>query len=86
MFKLFIERYVNPQNLHTSKLYNDQGFYAAFTADLNRAKRDVTIESPYLTCKLTNQLLPIFHKLRKKGVNVRMIKNRSQTNFKDSLL
>lgn len=55
-----------------SGLYNEQHFYAAFSRDIRRAQQEVIIESPYLTCRRTEELLPIFKKLVKKGVKVRV--------------
>jgi len=71
MFNLFRRR-TNPAAILTSKLYDESRFYAALTNDLRRAKREVVIESPYLTCKRTNELLPVLAKLVRQGVKVRI--------------
>lgn len=53
-----------------SKLYNQDTFYEAFERDLFRAKHEVVIESPFITTKRMNTLLPIFTKLRKRDVSI----------------
>jgi phosphatidylserine/phosphatidylglycerophosphate/cardiolipin synthase-like enzyme len=58
------------QNLLTSKLFDEHSFYEAFIHDLRRSKTEVIIESPYITCRRVNQLLPILKKLIKHGVKV----------------
>ena len=41
-----------------------------FVNDLKNAKKTVLIESPFITTKRTNELLPIFRALRYRGVQV----------------
>jgi len=53
-----------------SKLYSEQSFYSALTNDLKRARSIVVIESPYITVKRIEMLLPILKRLRKKGVKL----------------
>ena|SRR5665213_16487 len=60
----------SPQNLLTSKLFDEHSFYEAFIHDLRRSKSEVIIESPYITCRRVNQLLPILKKLVKHGVKI----------------
>src|ERR1700722_16641537 len=69
MFRL---RSPSPQDLLTSDLYDERTFYAAFIRDLKRCKREVIIESPYMTMPRTLQLKPVLKKLAKKGVKVRV--------------
>src|SRR5579859_5725815 len=56
----------------TSKLFSDKTFYAAFTNDLRHTKLEVIIESPFIANNRTDTLLPIFKKLVKRGVRVRI--------------
>src|SRR5260221_529910 len=59
--------------LVTSKLFDEKNFYNTFVRDLERAKQEVIVESPYITTKRMNILFPIFSKLVKKGVKVYII-------------
>jgi phosphatidylserine/phosphatidylglycerophosphate/cardiolipin synthase-like enzyme len=56
----------------STRLYDERMFYQAFIQDLRLAQHEVIIESPYLTCRRANELSPIFKKLIKKGVKVRL--------------
>ena len=53
-----------------SRLYNQQSFYDAFERDLRCARSLVVIESPFITMKRLNALLPAIRRLRAKGVRV----------------
>lgn len=55
-----------------SALHTESTFYCSFQRDLKRAKQEVIIESPFIACKRTQNLLPIFKKLTRKGVTVRI--------------
>jgi len=57
-------------DLLSSHLYNNETFYKAFEKDIRRAKEFVVIESPFITMKRTDALLPIITKLRSRGVRV----------------
>lgn len=59
-------------DLLQSALHSETTFYCSFQRDLKRATNDVIIESPFIACKRTDTLLPIFRKLTKKGVSVRI--------------
>lgn len=52
------------------RMYNEQSFYRAFEKDLYLARRSVIIESPFITLRRIDELLPMFTKLRRKGVSV----------------
>lgn len=56
-----------------SKLHDETTFYDAFLKDLKKAKEEVIIESPYVTCKRMDLLESIFQKLIKRGVRVYII-------------
>jgi len=60
-------------SLLSSQLYDNDGFYGTFTKDLQHAKQNVLIESPFITMRRMSDLLPIFHTLRQR--DVRMIVN-----------
>jgi phosphatidylserine/phosphatidylglycerophosphate/cardiolipin synthase-like enzyme len=51
-------------------MYNEQSFYRAFEKDLYLARRSVIIESPFITLRRIDELLPVLTKLRRKGVDV----------------
>lgn len=57
-------------SLLTSRLYNNTDFYRAFKKDLEHAQQTVLIESPFITARRMNELLPVFHKLRRRGVRI----------------
>ena len=53
-----------------SSLYNEDTFYQRFISDLENAKAEVIIESPYLTVKRVSRLKQIFETLITKGVEI----------------
>ena len=55
-----------------SQLFNERTFYRAFCKDLRRARRSVTIDSPYMTMKRVDYLAPTLKSLVKRGVRVRI--------------
>ncbi len=56
--------------MFNSSLFNQDTFYKAFVKDLNNARNFVIIESPFITKKRMNQLLPILSKLRVRDVRI----------------
>ena len=56
--------------MFNSSLFHQDTFYRSFTKDLINAKRIVIIESPFITKKRINVLLPIFKKLRAKDIHI----------------
>ncbi len=56
--------------LTTSQLYDQDRFYDAFSRDLRRARTLVVIESPFITMKRLNALLPTLKRLRAKNVSI----------------
>ena len=54
-------------------MFDETTFYEAFVKDLKKCKKEVIIESPYITCKRMIILEPLFKKLIKKGVKVYII-------------
>lgn len=57
-------------DLLSSRLYDNTNFYKTFKKDLNRARLSVIIESPFITTKRIEELLPILRKLRQRGVRI----------------
>lgn len=53
-----------------SSLYDQNTFYRAFERDLLNVKREVIIESPFITASRMELLLPILHKLSRRGVRI----------------
>lgn len=56
-----------------SSLYNETTFYGQFTQDLLHCKREVVIESPFITSQRTAVLYPIFERLVERKVNIYVI-------------
>lgn len=52
------------------QMYDHQSFYKAFEKDLKRAQSDVIIESPFITVRRVDALLPLLTKLRSRGVAI----------------
>ena len=60
------------QKLLTSHLYDEKTFYRTFLQDLRNAKRNIVIESPYLTERRVNYFMPLLRQLRKRKVSIRV--------------
>ncbi len=56
--------------LVASQLLDQNSFYGAFIHDLRRAQREVIIESPFLTLKRLDELMPTFCLLRRHNVQI----------------
>jgi phosphatidylserine/phosphatidylglycerophosphate/cardiolipin synthase-like enzyme len=59
--------------LATSILYNETTFYNQFVNDLNSAKEEVIIESPFITINRLKTLIPIFKKLKNRNIQILII-------------
>lgn len=71
MYKLSqLLRPTPPDDLLSSRLYDEQTFYADFVKDLKHSQERVIIESPYLTCRRVRQIAPVLAKLTKRGVKI----------------
>ena len=68
--------------LLSSTLLSQDSFYGTFTKDLLRARREVIIESPFISFKRINYLMPTFRKLIKQ--KVRIIVNTKPLDEQDS--
>ena len=53
-----------------SSLFDEKTFYNAFLRDLEGCRNEVIIESPYITSKRAEMLIPIFESLLLKGVKI----------------
>jgi len=56
--------------MNNSALFDNNTFYKAFERDLRRARQSVIIESPFITRRRMEHLLPLLTKLRRKGVHI----------------
>jgi hypothetical protein len=56
--------------LVTSQLYNEQTFYRAFERDLACCRNEAVIESPFLTRRRIQLLLPVLRKMVTRGGRV----------------
>lgn len=78
MFSFFFRDTKSSAELVTSKLFDENTFYDAFIKDLKKAKEEVIIESPYITCNRMARLESVFQKLVKRGVKVYVITRRPE--------
>jgi phosphatidylserine/phosphatidylglycerophosphate/cardiolipin synthase-like enzyme len=53
-----------------SSLHDEKTFYQAFLRDLEGCRNEVIIESPYITSKRAEMLIPVFNTLLSKGVKI----------------
>lgn len=51
-----------------SKLFNEDGFYKAFSKDFKQAKSEVIIESPFITKRRASELAALCKRLTGKWV------------------
>jgi hypothetical protein len=75
---------VSNPGLAESKLFDQDTFYPAFLSDLKHCKSEVIIESPFITTRRINMLLPEFEKLRRRGVRI-IINTRDPREHEDYL-
>jgi phosphatidylserine/phosphatidylglycerophosphate/cardiolipin synthase-like enzyme len=66
----FKRQTTNPNDLLSSRLYDQDNFYSAFLRDLSACTHEAIIESPFITTHRMAELLPVFEKLRRRGVRV----------------
>jgi phosphatidylserine/phosphatidylglycerophosphate/cardiolipin synthase-like enzyme len=57
-------------SLLRSELHNEQTFYDAFIKDMQRAKKSIIIESPFITKRRLDQLMPYLKDATKRGVRI----------------
>ncbi|HYM65502.1 MAG TPA: phospholipase D-like domain-containing protein [Candidatus Sulfotelmatobacter sp.] len=56
--------------MNNSSLFDDKTFYAAFLKDLNTAKSEIIIESPFITKERTEGLIPVINRLLARNVKI----------------
>lgn len=56
--------------MNNSALFDNNTFYKAFERDLRHARQSVIIESPFITRRRMEHLLPLLTKLCRKGVRI----------------
>jgi len=56
--------------MFNSTLFDEKTFYQAFLRDLEGCRSEVYIESPYITAKRADMLIPVFYFLLAKGVKI----------------
>ncbi len=54
----------------SSKLYDQNTFDNQFMCDLRKARKSVIIESPFLRTARVEKFIPIFHRLKKRGMTI----------------
>ena len=70
------------QELHVSELFDEKGFYPVFTKDLKRCKRELVIESPFITNRRLATILPELEKLSGKRISI-LINTRDPIEIED---
>ena len=53
-----------------TSLYDQSTFYRAFLQDVSNCQEQLIIESAFITSKRIHMLLPVFRKLRQRGVQI----------------
>jgi len=56
--------------LLSSKLLDQDSFYPAFMKDLGNCRSEVIIESPFITKRRLNQLMPMLRRLKERNVSI----------------
>jgi phosphatidylserine/phosphatidylglycerophosphate/cardiolipin synthase-like enzyme len=68
---LWFNKYFNTTNeLINSSLYDDSTFYARFAKDLKTCHSEVIIESPFITSRRLDLLMPALQKLKSKHARI----------------
>ncbi len=63
-----------PQNiLFSSELFDEDTFYKAFLNDLENCKKEIIIESPFITTERMNSFRSVFKKILEKGIRIYVI-------------
>lgn len=60
-------------NLQESRLFDETSFYPSFIKDLTNCKREVIIESPFITSSRMGFLMPVFKNLLIRGVKIHIV-------------
>lgn len=70
MFKLRRNQSDGSDDLSLSHLFDQGSFYKVFVEDLKKAKSRVIIETPFITLRRVNSLLPVFQSMRRRSVRL----------------
>lgn len=70
MFHSLRQSKAQNSDLAASQLFDNTTFYNSFLKDLYRCKKEVIIESPFLTTRRVSMILPAFLKLKRRGVKI----------------
>jgi hypothetical protein len=81
MFSLF-KRPTLRTDLVDSKLFNDKTFYATFQKDLQNCQHEVIIESPFMTLRRLDTLIPALQRLKARRVKI-VVNTRDPLNCDD---
>ncbi|PKL30873.1 hypothetical protein CVV43_05035 [Candidatus Saccharibacteria bacterium HGW-Saccharibacteria-1] len=66
--------------LISSSLYNEKTFYNRFEKDLKNCHSEIIIESPFITSKRLNLLIPSLQKLKSKHIRITINTRDPETN------
>ncbi|HUC95346.1 MAG TPA: phospholipase D-like domain-containing protein [Candidatus Saccharimonadia bacterium] len=69
MLNLLLRKTISSEVL-SSQLLNEESFYSVFTKDINKCLYELIIESPFITNRRLNQLLPTLQKLKNRKVRI----------------
>lgn len=69
MFSTFFKRQA-PADIVGSRLFDQDSFYPALLKDLSKCKQEVIIESPFITRRRLETILPAIQKLKNRRVKV----------------
>jgi phosphatidylserine/phosphatidylglycerophosphate/cardiolipin synthase-like enzyme len=67
---LFRRNCIDPSPLLSSRLFDDQTFYTSFLHDLRGSRKEVFLESPFITKRRMYELSPVLRKLARRGVRI----------------
>lgn len=70
MLGRFLSRKTAAPDLTSSTLLNENTFYPALMKDLNNCGSELIIESPFITNRRLNQLLPTLQRLKQRKVRI----------------
>jgi hypothetical protein len=67
---MFKRRYLPANDQFASTLHDQDTFYPSFQHDLKNCSSELIIESPFITTRRMNELLPLLRKLSKRGARI----------------
>lgn len=73
LFKKYHTKTITVSEVTEPDIFDEKTFYFHFINDLKQAEEEVIIESPYITLRRANELLPIFRKLLRNDVKIYVI-------------